>query len=34
MAEIALVSDINGVCSSRDTRLMTPSPMKEASTNT
>ena len=34
IAEIALVSDISGVCSSRDTRRMTPSPMKDASTKT
>ena len=34
MAEIAFVSDISGVCSSRETRRMTPSPMKDARTNT
>ena len=31
MAEMALVSDINGVCSSRETFLMTSRPMKVAS---
>jgi hypothetical protein len=34
MAEMALVMDIKGVCNSRDTRRMTPTPMKEARTNT
>src|SRR5579864_3730509 len=34
MAEIALVIDISGVCSSRETRRITPSPMNDASTNT
>src|SRR5512135_2907724 len=34
MAEIALVMDISGVCSRRETRRITPSPMKDASTNT
>ena len=34
IAEIAFVSDINGVCSSRDTRPMTPRPMNVASTST
>ena len=34
MAEIALVSDISGVCSSRETRRMTPSPMNVASMKT
>ena len=34
MAEMALVSDISGVCSSRDTRRITPSPMNVASMNT
>jgi len=34
IAEMALVSDIRGVYSSRDTRRMTPSPMNVASTNT
>jgi hypothetical protein len=32
--EIALVSDMSGVWSSRETRRMTPSPMNVASTNT
>ena len=34
IAEIALVSDISGVCSSRDTRVITPRPMNVASMNT
>ena len=34
MAEIALVIDINGVWSKRDTLRMTPNPMKDASTKT
>ena len=34
MAEIAFVSDISGVCSNRDTRLITPMPMKVANMNT
>src|SRR5271157_1590515 len=34
MAEIALVSDISGVCSRRDTRLITCRPMKVDSMNT
>ena len=34
IAEIALVSDISGVCSSRDTRRMTSRPMNVASMNT
>jgi hypothetical protein len=34
MPEIALVIDIRGVCSSRDTRRITPSPMNAASTKT
>ena len=34
MAEMALVSDISGVCSSRDTRRITPRPMNVASTKT
>ena len=34
IAEIAFVSDISGVCSSRDTRPMTPSPTKVARTRT
>jgi len=34
MAEIAFVSDISGVCSNRDTRLITPRPMKVANMNT
>ena len=34
MAEIAFVSDISGVCNNRDTRLITPRPMKVASMNT
>src|SRR5262245_45679966 len=34
IAEIALVIDISGVCSRRDTRRMTPRPMNEARTNT
>ncbi len=34
MAEIALVSDISGVCSSRETRRMTSMPMNVASMNT
>src|SRR5687768_11673061 len=34
IAEIAFVSDISGVWSSRETRRMTPSPMKVASTKT
>ena len=34
IAEIALVSDISGVCSSRDTRRITPRPMNVASTKT
>src|SRR5262249_53027095 len=34
MAEMALVSDISGVCSSRETRRITPRPMNVASTNT
>ena len=35
MAEMALVSDISGVCSSRDTRRpITPSPINVASTST
>ena len=31
IAEMALVMDISGVWSSRDTRRITPTPMKEAS---
>ena len=34
IAEIALVSDISGVCSRRETRVTTPSPMKVASMKT
>ena len=34
MAEMALVSDINGVCNSGDTRRMISSPRNVASTNT
>src|SRR5688572_23929845 len=34
MAEIAFVIDIRGVCSSRETRVMTPRPMNVASMNT
>ena len=34
MAEIALVSDISGVCSSRETLRITPSPMNVASMKT
>ena len=34
IAEIALVSDISGVCSSRDTRVITPRPMNVASMKT
>jgi len=34
MAEIAFVSDMSGVWSRRDTRRITPSPMREARTNT
>src|SRR6476646_3700295 len=34
MAEIAFVIDMSGVCSRRETRRITPSPMNEASTNT
>src|SRR5262249_29989228 len=34
MADMAFVSDISGVCSKRDTRLITPRPMKVASMNT
>ena len=34
MAEMALVSDISGVCNSRETRKITPSPMNVASINT
>src|SRR5437867_9338904 len=34
MAEMAFVRDISGVCSRRDTRRMTPTPMKVASMNT
>ncbi len=34
IAEIAFVSDISGVCSSRETRVITPRPMKVASMNT
>jgi len=34
MAEIAFVNDISGVCNSRDTRPMTPSPTKVARTRT
>jgi hypothetical protein len=34
IAEMALVKDIIGVCSSRETRLMTSRPMKVASKNT
>ncbi len=34
MAEMALVSDISGVCSSRETRAITPRPMNVASMNT
>src|SRR5438034_2173799 len=34
MAEMEFVSDISGVCSNRDTRLITPRPMKVASMNT
>src|SRR5262245_45342411 len=34
IAEMALVIDINGVCSSRDTRMMTPRPMNVARANT
>ena len=34
IAEIALVRDMSGVCRSRDTRVITPSPMKVARTKT
>ena len=34
IAEIALVSDMSGVCSRRETRVTTPSPMKVASRKT
>src|SRR5262249_46580119 len=34
IAEIALVSDMSGVCSSRDTRRITPRPMNVASMKT
>src|SRR5262245_15668941 len=34
MAEIAFVIDMSGVCRSRETRRITPSPMTEARTNT
>ena len=34
MAEMALVSDISGVCNSRETRRITPRPMNVASMNT
>ncbi len=34
IAEIALVSDISGVCSRRETRLMTSMPMNVESMNT
>src|SRR5438477_5544739 len=34
MAEMALVIDISGVCSSRETRVITPRPMKLASMKT
>jgi hypothetical protein len=34
IAEIALVSDMSGVCSNRETRRITPSPMNVASTKT
>src|ERR1041384_1221172 len=34
IAEIALVSDISGVCSRRETRRITPMPMKVARMNT
>ena len=34
IAEMALVSDISGVCNSRDTRPITPMPMKVERVNT